>query len=804
MFKKGYFKKQKQSYRRIKKRGLLSLMFYFVLAISFLCAIFLLLVILYTGRDLPQVQSLKNYKSNFTTRIYSREGELLNNYANENRIYIAIDDIPNVVKEAFIAAEDANFYLHNGIDINGIIKAVFKNIIYLTTGNGTIVGASTITQQTVKNILLSNERTITRKIKEALLAIEASKIFSKDEILEMYLNHIFLGSNAYGVMAASIEYFGKSIKDVTVEEAALLAALPKAPSDINPRKRKKRALERRNWVLQRMLENNFITKDDYKMAIETPINVVNSKRNDKIFYGVNSFSDYVKTLVSSTVGSEEFFSGGYYIHTTLDYNLQRILYKAFRNHVLTYDKKMGYRKSLPVLKFDDNACLKLNSFIEKAELHDITLRYAMVSSTNSRGLTALNENCEEIFIPEHTMQWANQKPLNFKKGQIIVFEYTEGEYQFSQMPEVNGGAIIINPHNGEVLAMIGDFYDRPNGFNRAIFAKRQLGSAAKPFVYLTALENGFTPASGIVDEDLKLADEWQPQNSSRDFLGLITLRVALERSRNIPTVRLAEMIGINKIIRRFENFGLNVDKLDSDLTTVLGSFSVTVERTAKAFSTFVNKGRKPETKYIIKVQNREGKVLLAQTEQVCNELCFSDKNPPVSMEENQGEQVANQDVSFQVLSILEGATQRGTASGLNKLFSFGVAGKTGSTNDHKDAWFVGMTNELTTVIYLGNDKPKSLGENQYGAVLALPIFRDVIYEASPFYQITEFEAPKGIERIKIDYYTGEIASEDSKRTIFENFKPSDRRPKKPLSRRSEEKEEVSIESLKKQLDEGVY
>lgn len=770
-------KSSQQQYKSIKKKSFFTLFLYFLISGFFLTAMGLMVAVFYTSKDIPSIENIKNYSANFTTRMYSRDGVLLNNYASENRIFVPLDEVPPIVKNAFISAEDANFYNHFGIDVIGILKAAYKNAIFFVTGKGQLVGASTITQQVVKNILLSNERTISRKVKEVILSIELSKMLTKNEVLEIYLNHIYLGASAYGVMAASMEYFGKPIKELTVPEAALLAALPKAPSEINPRRNPERAMERRNWVLQRMLENGYITQNDYTVYVEAPIVVTQYKQSTKVLGGVSAFTDYVKTQISSMYGSDAFFSKGFYVRTTMDYKLQEMLYKAFRERIVNYDRYMGYRGPVGTINAWKNACVNLNNFVAKKEIVDNSLKYAVVMKYTAEGLIVLDENCQEKVMNSASFVWAKRQPQDFQRGQVIVFEETENGTMLSQMPEANGGAIIINPKNGDVLAMVGDFHDRPNAFNRAVSAKRQLGSAIKPFVYITALENGFSPNSILVDEELKLSDEWQPRNASRDFLGSVTLRTALERSRNVPTVRIAEMLGTAKLIQRFEEFGLNAEPIQNDLTTALGSFSVTVERVAKAFSVFVNEGRKPETNYIIKISDLEGKQVFGKDGE-CGRECFNEAKAPTSKAVlSYGTKIAEEDVSFQILSILEGATQRGTAQSLKNISPFGIAGKTGSTSDHKDAWFAGITNDLVLVVYVGKDNATTLGENQYGAVLALPIAKKVLEQTKELYPLTQFTPPKSLTPIVIDYKTGNLPTEASERKIIEYFKKTDKRPR---------------------------
>jgi penicillin-binding protein 1A len=757
-----------------------------------------MLSIFYVSKDLPSAETLKSYKANFTTRVYSHDGILLNNYATENRIFVPIDEIPQIVKNAFISAEDSNFYNHHGIDLLGIFKAFYKNALFVATGKGQLVGASTITQQTVKNVLLTNERTFTRKIKEIILAIEISKTLSKDEVLEIYLNHIYLGSGAYGVYAASLEYFGKNLNDLSLEEVALLAALPKAPSEINPRRRKERAKERRNWVLRQMLENKYISQKDNILAKERDVITISHKNSKKSSAGVNAFGDYVKTQISSIYGSDAFFSKGLFVQTTMDYEVQKAFFESFREGILNYDKKNGFRGTYGTIKVSQNTCDELNKFAQNSEINDFLLKYAVITKTEKSGITAINEDCAEVFIKAETIAWTKKSPTSFGRGDIIVYENYEEPY-FSQLPEANGGAIVMNAKNGAVLAMIGDFYDRQNAFNRAIFAKRQIGSAIKPFVYLVALENGFAPNSILVDENLKLSDEWQPRNASRDFLGSVTLRVALERSRNVPTVRIAEILGTSKILRRLEEIGLNADVIQNDLTTALGSLTVTAEKVAKASSIFVNKGHKLETEYIEKIQDTNGKTLFSKDGK-CGEACFDEAILP-KFTPQEGVQIASEDTSFQILSILEGAVYRGTSNRLKSLSSFGIAGKTGTTSDYKDAWSLVLTNDLIVVLYIGNDKPKTLGEGQYGAVLAVPIVKNALEKILHKYPPKPFSPPQSLDEFYIDYKTGNLASESSTQKIVEYFKNTD---KKPKAVRGSQDSSYSDEDGDDILKNGIY
>jgi penicillin-binding protein 1A len=767
-------KKVAKNYKKIKHRSFLSLFIYFTVSCFFLSAILLMLLIFYVSKDLPSTEAIKNYKSSFTTRVYSHDGVLINNYSTENRIFVPIDEIPDMLKNAFISAEDSNFYHHPGIDLLGIIKASYKNALFLATGKGQLVGASTITQQAVKNILLTNERTFSRKIKEILLSLEVSKVLSKNEVLEIYLNHIYLGSGAYGVYAASLEYFGKNLENLSLEEIALLAALPKAPSEINPRRRKERAKERRNWVLRQMLENKYISQKDFMLAKDRAVVTISQKPTNGELSGTNAFADHVKSQISSAYGSDTFFSKGLFVQTTMDYEIQKQFFKSFREGILEYDKKQGFRGIVENIRLSKNACNDLAKFLDRAEIRDLLLKYAVVLNVEKEGIRALNEDCGEIIIKTETMLWANMLPNNFKVGDIIIYE-NNLEPSLSQLPEANGGGLVMNAKTGAVLAMIGDFYDRPNAFNRAIFAKRQIGSAIKPFVYLVALENGFSPNSILVDENLKLSDEWQPRNASRDFLGSVTLRVALERSRNVPTVRIAEILGTSKIVKRLSEIGLNADVIQNDLTTALGSLSVTVEKVASSTSIFLNNGHKIEAEYIEKIQDNIGKTIFSKDGR-CGESCFNPNILP-KFAPQEGVLVADGDASFQILSILEGAVHRGTSGKLKSLSPIGIAGKTGTTSEYKDAWSLVLTNDLIIVVYVGNDKPKTLGEGQYGAVLAVPIVKKTLEKILVKYPPTPFSPPQSLQAIFIDYKTGNLPSGTGTQKILEYFKSADKKPK---------------------------
>ena len=738
----------------------------------FVCGFILSGIAVFAGfifftQNLPSPSILKEYNPTTSTKIFSRDGVLLSEYTMENRIFTRIDDIPDLVKKAFLAAEDAKFYQHIGIDFASIVRAVVNDIEFYFKKDGRLLGASTITQQVVKNTLLTNERTMSRKIKEIILSLEVEKILSKDQIFEIYLNHIFLGNGAYGIMAASLEYFGKPLKDLEIHEVALLASLPKAPTELNPRKYKEEATNRRNYVIKQMAVNGFIDWSSVPIYQEKPITLAPHRNKTMRILGSNHVADYTKNLAIEKVGNLD----GMYIQSTIDSKFQSALFDGFRKVIFDYDKRHGFRGKLGSIGTTD-WCPKLKKFTQSQTLYDLELQYAVVLKSGESSFQAGSQECDTVDV---SIDGWNAK---LASGNIVAIKKNQsGKFVLSQFPQINGASMIIDVKNGDVLAQVGDFYDRPASFNRAIFAKRQPGSSVKPFTYLTGLQNGFTPASILVDEQIKMSDDWAPENDSGDYLGAITLRTAIERSRNVPTVRLAEMVGVTPIINTFKKFDLvpDSDTIPYELSTVLGSFSTTVERMAVAYSAFPNGGYAIEPTYIEKVQNNSGETLLRKGNIKCT-TCDNSSVIPSITPNFRTNQLIDSDVAYQVTSLLEGGVRRGTGIAASHLApDGGIAGKTGTTSDNKDSWFAGFTQDFAIITYIGFDQPQSLGGNEYGATLALPIFVETMKSISEWYKIKPFNVPTGIEFIDIDYNTGLLPSENS-RIIKEVFKKSDKRP----------------------------
>ncbi|MEQ9115485.1 MAG: PBP1A family penicillin-binding protein [Rickettsiales bacterium] len=658
------------------------------LAIASVCLVGFIIV--FYSNSLPDVKILKDYRPELVSKIYASNGQLLEEYAEEYRLFTPIDHIPKQVIYAFLAAEDADFYDHIGVDPSGLARAITQNIKNYGKKKS-LIGGSTITQQVIKNLLLSNEKSFERKIKEAILSLRLEEEMEKDQILELYLNHIFLGNRAYGVTSAASRYFNKSIEDLTLDEIALLASLPKAPSYYNPKKHPKRILDRRNWVLRQMLEKKFITQDAYEEAISKPINISNNKKD---IYHAGYFSNEVRNIISNQYGQDSLFIDGLIINTSIIPKLQTAAQNSFRKSILAYDKKIK------------------------------------------------EERLKEEGYAEHS----------------------------HPTPEINGGMVVINNQSGKVVSLVGGYDFSDSQFNRVTQATRQTGSIFKSFVYLTALENSFSPASTIEDLPTAISQgrnspEWLPKNYSDDFLGKITLRKGLELSRNVATVNLANKLGIKKISDLSKTIGVIKSPLHN-LSAVLGANETTLINIASGYATIANGGKKINPVLIETIQERSGKIIYKNPSISCED-CFNEKKLPTLIDHK--EQIVSKESAFQLTNILAGAVKRGTSKRA-RVVGLNIAGKTGTTNDNKDAWFVGFTPEYTIGIYVGYDAPQSLGKKATGANVALPIFVDFIKNNKWFFKDRPFKTPNGIKMIRVDYDTGMLPNESTRRTIFEAFK----------------------------------
>lgn len=740
------------------------------------------------SENLPDYEQLKNYNPIITSRLYAADGSLISEFSKEKRIFVPIDNIPKNLINAFLAAEDANFYKHSGIDPTAILRASIRNFFTVLSGQGSVGGASTITQQVVKNFLLTRERTLQRKVKEAILAFRISQTLSKDKVLELYLNQIYLGSGAYGVAAAAQVYFNKSIDELALEEAALLATLPKAPSKLDPRKNLARAKERRNWVIERMVAEGFVTSEEAEAASEKEI----ALKEGEVGEGIKAsfFSDSVKKELSQLYGSDSVFENGYAIRTTLDPRIQNAAVKTLEMGIEQYDRKHGYRGALGKIDPNDKWQEKLTAFDVK-KLYKDSWDKAVILSLAKDAATIGTESGEIGNIEFASVKWA-QKHISidargpvpkkisdiFSVGDVIFVEKTnkDGVFDLKQLPEVNGGFIALDPHTGRVIAMSGGYVDAPNQFNRATQALRQPGSTLKTFGYIAALENGMTPATVMMDEEIILDQgaglpPYSPTNYSGEFYGPTTLRKGLENSRNVTTVRMADEVGLDKVTEVVKRFGVN-DNPKEIYSLILGSTETTVLRLATAYAMMVNGGKKVTPSMIEKIQDREGKTIYRRDQRACDGCVNSDAMPIIP---ETSELVTDSATAYQITYMLQGVVERGTAARAKSIGKI-VGGKTGTTNNSYDSWFVGFSPDLVAAVYVGFDNPKSLGSEETGASIALPIFVDFMKEALNDKPSTPFRVPGTVKFVKIDRNSGKYPTPltPKENIFFEAFKLDDK------------------------------
>ena len=752
------------------------------------------------SEDLPDYEQLKNYNPIITTRVYAANGSLISEFSKEKRIFVPITNIPENLINAFLAAEDANFYKHSGIDVMAIFRTSVNNFIGVLKGEPGLGGASTITQQVVKNFLLTRERTIQRKIKEAILAYRMSKAFPKERILELYLNQIYLGSGAYGVAAAAQVYFDKSVDELNLEEVALLATLPKAPSKLDPRKNIVKAKERRDWVLERMISENFIKEEDGKMAMQQPINITEGKPDGDLVHA-SFFSDSVKQELTKLYGSDNVFEDGIVVRTTLDPALQNLAVNVFEKGIEEYDQKHGYRGPLGEIDINGKWHEELQRFDPK-KLYKEKWQKAVVLNLTKDIATIGIENGELGSIEFASLKWASRyKSIDarglapkkigdvLKIGNVILVEKSakEGVFNLRQIPEVNGGFIAMEPNSGRVLAMSGGYVDLPNQFNRATQAMRQPGSTMKTFGYIAALENGMTPATVIMDEEISLDQgkdlpPYQPSNYSGEYYGPTTLRTGLEQSRNITTVRMADEVGLDKVVDVVRRFNVN-DNPKKIYSLVLGSTETTVLRMATAYSMMVNGGKQITPAMIEKIQDRDGKTIYKRDQRDCRNCFVANLNDyverdieqlPIPFLDEAKESVTDSATAYQITSMLQGVVDRGTAARAKSIGRI-IGGKTGTTNNSYDSWFVGFSSDLVVAVYVGFDNPKSLGKEETGASVALPIFINFMKDALKDKPASPFRVPNSVKFVKIDRTTGKYPTPETPREhIFsEAFKLDD-------------------------------
>lgn len=743
------------------------------------------------GRDLPDYQALAHYEPPITTRVYAGDGRLVAEYAVEKRTFVPLAVVPEKVINAFLAAEDKNFYVHPGMDFTGVARAVYTNIAAKLRGQDRRPeGASTITQQVAKNFLLTNEVSYQRKIKEAILAFRIEKAFTKNHILELYLNEIYLGFSSYGVAAAAMNYFNKGLDELTVAEAAYLAALPKAPNNYHPTRRHQFAIERRNWVLGRMLDDGHISAAEHENALREPL-VVRRRDDTQVVVGGDYFSEDIRRELAAKYGEDALYKGGLVVRSTLDPKLQTIANRALRKGLLDYDQRHGWRG--PIAHFDVGAdwAARLAAVPVPAALG--TWRLAAVLGVGDSGAEIGFADGSRGRIGWNEMKWARpwlegqrvgpapKKPADvLKKGDVVAVEALGREeggapaFYLRQLPAIDGALVALDPHTGRVLAMVGGFARERSEFNRASQAWRQPGSSFKPFVYIAALENGFTPASLVMDGPVEFDQgpglpKWRPQNYSGDFLGPTTLRVGIEKSRNLMTVRLADALGMETVASMAERFGV-VDRLPRVLAMSLGAGETTVVRMTAAYGMIVNGGKKVTPTLIDRIQDRHGKTIYRHDQRTC-EVCVqpaytNQDMPPLP---DIREQLVDPASAYQMVSILQGVVDRGTGRAIAAL-GRPLAGKTGTSNDSFDTWFVGFAPDLAVGVFVGFDEPQTLGGKETGGSVAVPIFKDFMAEALADQPAMPFRMPRGIRLVRVDQATGELAEPGQKGAILEAFK----------------------------------
>ena len=743
-----------------------------ILTITFilLVCIFIISILWTYSSDLPDYKFLKNYKPPVSSKVYSGKGELVADFSKEKRIFVPFNSIPNNVINAFLSAEDKNFFFHPGVDAKGVLRAIVNNISNLMYSRR-LEGASTITQQVAKNFLLSNEISLNRKIKEAILAFRIERALTKERILELYLNQIYLGSGAYGVAAASLEYFDKSIRDLNYSEAALLAALPKAPSKYNPYRDLEIAKFRRNLVLKNLLENNYLTLEWYEKLKKEEIKL---KKSKKIYLeDAQYYIEDVRKNVIENFSFDKVYKQGFNINTPIDLSLQRIATNSLRNGLVAYDQRKGWRGPLANKIYNSDWKKGLDKF--KLE-ESITWELAIVTKLNKFSADIETYSNIKGIIKYKDISWT-KKEFNklLKSGDIVyVKNINNNVYSLKQLPKINGAIVVMDPFTGRVLALSGGFSFKKSEFNRATQAKRQPGSAFKPFVYALALENNFTPTSLILDaplvldqgEDLKM---WKPENYGKKFYGPSTLRVGLEKSRNLMTVRIAQSLGLEKII----NFSkeLKIYENPEELLSIsLGSAETTLLKLTSAYSSFVNGGKLVDPIMIDRIQDSEGNTIYNNDKRKClncDQISYLSSDYPEV--KNSYKQIFSSQTAFQMTSILEGVIQRGTAKKLKDL-NLHIAGKTGTTNKNTDTWFIGFTSNILVGVYVGSDNPISLGKYETGSKTALPIFKSFVSDSVKKYDSRPFKAAKGTVMMVVDPLTGQKAKFTSKNTIIEVFK----------------------------------
>ncbi len=736
----------------------------------------------FLGTDLPDCRHLADYRPPVVTRLYSADGRLFQEYAREKRVFVPVHAIPRRVIHAFLAAEDKNFYDHHGIDLQGTLRAILTNVLNAGTGQR-LKGASTITQQVAKNFFLDNGLSWVRKIREAILAFRIERTLTKDRILELYLNQIYLGSGAYGVAAASLKYFNKSLHELSIAETAFLAGLPKAPSRYHPTRDAEAAIIRRDWVLRRMLEENLIHEREMELARATEIQLHQPDSQD----GVEAacFAEEVRRMLAARHGENVLYQGGLTVRTTLDPALQKQAEQALKEGLEGYDRRHGYRG--PLGRVPSESSLTLAQAREALKTWPrppgagswILALVRSVSDTSARIITP----AEEGTIPLSEVLWA-RKALDgggrgpeiakmqdvLHPGDVVLVAPAREGYTLCQVPQVNGALVAMDPRTGRVLALLGGYDTRTSAFNRASQAMRQPGSAFKPFVYLAALERGFSPVTILQDSPLRIdlggaLGVWEPRNVDKRFLGPRTLRTGLEHSRNLMTIRLAQALGMVHVKKTAERFGV-MDDIPLQLAVVLGSGETTLMRLTNGFARIANGGYPVDPVLVDRIQDRDGQTLYR------SDTRTFDPCPPrtgrVPELEEKRQPLAHPHSICQLTSMLEGVIQRGTGYRAKDL-GRPVAGKTGSSNRNRSTWFVGFTPDLVVGVFVGFDDNRPLGEREGGSHTATAVFADLMRRWGEGRPAVPFRIPPGLKMVRVDPATGQPSR--GPQAVFEIFRP---------------------------------
>ncbi len=766
-------------------------------------------------QDLPDYDKLANYEPAVMTRVHANDGSLIGEFAREKRIYVPIQSMPRRLINAFLAAEDQNFYEHRGVDLQGIARAIKVNAENFLSGKTKRPeGASTITQQVAKNFLLSSDLSMTRKLKEAILAVRIERAYSKEKILELYLNDIFLGMGSYGVAAAALNYFGKELQDLEIEEVAYLAALPKGPNNYHPVRYRDRAIERRNWVIGRMEAEGFITGQEAETARNKPF-VINPRPFGSSLYAAEYFSEEVRRTIIDLYNEDKLYGGGLSVRSTLDPTLQKMARTALREGLVRYDRKKGFRgpvkritvagadwgaaladipvladldpwrlgvvleagrdKAVVGLQPDKNGAGQGEKARKTVELRLDEVRWARGKKSGSSVAEILNVG-DVIYVAPQENVTKDDEDGNEVKGAATKAQ----GWRLVQIPKVEGALVVMDPHTGRVLAVAGGFSYAESQFDRAMQAKRQPGSAFKPIVYAAALDNGYNPSSIMLDAPLTIEqgpgkEAWTPQNYEKESHGASTLRIGLEKSRNLMTVRLANDLGMPLIGEYARRMGV-YDDLPPYLSMALGAGETTLLRLATAYCSFVNGGKQVHWTLIDRIQDRFGKTIWHHDSRECKGCAaeaWHGQDEPELVDTRK--QIMDPQTAYQMVSLLEGVVRRGTGYKVAKVGK-PLAGKTGTTNDEKDAWFIGFSPDLVAGVFVGYDDPEPMGKGETGGGIASPIFRDFMMLALADKPAVPFRVPPGIKLVRVDHDTGLRASPNSEKTILEAFKPNEDAP----------------------------